>query len=80
MTVARRREKQERQGKKRSDTVKVFYSPFSVMTPLSPTFTDSLLLIVILMQEKEQKREEIKRLKNLKRKEIMEKLEKLKGP
>ena len=75
MTVARRREKQERQGKKRSDTVKVFYSPF-----LSPTFTDSLLLIVILMQEKEQKREEIKRLKNLKRKEIMEKLEKLKGP
>ena len=77
MTVARRREKQERQGKKRSDTVKV--SPFSVMTPLSLTFTDSLLLIVILMQEKEQKREEIKRLKNLKRKEIMEKLEKLKG-
>ena len=79
MTVARRREKQERQGKKRSDTVKVLFSIFGNDPPLSPTFTDSLLLIVILMQEKEQKREEIKRLKNLKRKEIMEKLEKLKG-
>lgn len=79
MTVARRREKQERQGKKRSDTVKVLFSILSDDPPLSPTFTDSLLLTVILMQEKEQKHEEIKRLKNLKRKEIMEKLEKLKG-
>lgn len=73
-------EKNKRDKEREGQIQSRFYSPFSVMTPLSPTFTDSLLLIVILMQEKEQKREEIKRLKNLKRKEIMEKLEKLKGP
>lgn len=38
-----------------------------------------LMLFSCTLQEKEKKREELKRLKNLKKKEITEKLEKLKG-
>ena len=38
-----------------------------------------LMLFLLCLQEKEKKREELKRLKNLKKREIMDKLEQLKG-
>lgn len=47
--------------------------------PTSTLVSLMLMPFLLCLQEKEKKREELKRLKNLKKQEIMDKLEQLKG-